>query len=111
MTKRNNQLRTNIMSYGRRNSYGGGGYAGLRAAIEAYDCGSHVLVVSKSRSKDHLSNIQLMRLRSIFYLGPVVFAKRWILNRSLLVLIDMQKVTYHIGFMGLEPLVPKSFPL
>lgn len=30
----------------------GSGSAGLRAAIEAYDCGSHVLVVSKSRSKD-----------------------------------------------------------
>ncbi|MPZ08227.1 MAG: TRAM domain-containing protein [Nitrososphaeraceae archaeon] len=28
MTKRNNQLRTNIISYGRRNSSGGGGYAG-----------------------------------------------------------------------------------
>jgi succinate dehydrogenase / fumarate reductase flavoprotein subunit len=30
----------------------GSGSAGLRAAIEAYDCGSHVLVVGKSRSKD-----------------------------------------------------------
>jgi succinate dehydrogenase/fumarate reductase flavoprotein subunit len=30
----------------------GSGAAGLRAAIEACDCDSHVLVLSKSRSKD-----------------------------------------------------------